>query len=665
MSSSKWMIGLLLAIALALPPAAADVSAFAPGPLGPEWAAVSVAPVPSEVYSLNLVCRATTGSPALELGSGTPPAAWWRWPIPGDGKPHRVELVLSLPAGETLLVRRSGEGAAQVEQLQLKPLAKALEYRDNVLSGVREAVIPEPLPAGWEPQGTLDARSREVGDSQELTLSVGGLDLSSPAEITVVQGVRQGMPLFIRNPGELDKSLQIAVSGPPGMAMPIYSLPIAPRGTTLFAPPLQLMRVGDAWVRYTFTVDRESGSMPLRVHVARTYPVLMQPSPPEPGAAGALPFGLTFSSLPAAVAPEQALRLPSTVFLSGRPALQDSVKQWRPPLLQVEVDHEVSSYALTRQATEVNRVYRWLREEVLPLSPDSAAVSPSWPVATSEQGLLVGEDMKAAFEGGLGQWVQSVGVSLPAPPAGGVLLEKFDGKVPPANLFWSGLSRRYDFTALRQFLATNQAQLPLLLELPSGAPAGRTGLLALARLLLEGTWQGSTGAVMPPPLPDSPEARAIAELWRELAGALPLYLPPTEDDTVKHTLDAPVTYWPFLRGKEGIVFLANNSSAPQDLALEVRGEPVQLQVLRLSAFGEPVTRWIQDLFRFSEEAQKRHQQGIYLKLAPGEIVGIALTIPGATPGWLRSVGKRTPYTPPGGIPLSVPKTDPWNVGTSF
>jgi hypothetical protein len=115
--------------------------------------------------------------------------------------------------------------------------------------------------------------------------------------------------------------------------------------------------------------------------------------------------------------------------------------------------------------------------------------------------------------------------------------------------------------------------------------------------------------------------------------------------------------------------MANNTSTPQDLAVEVRGAPVQMQVLRISAFGAPVTREIEGLFHFGEEALHRHVQAIYLHLAPGEIVGLSVTLHGADLGWLRSIGRRPvgPYMPAQGPqPLQEPNTDPWVVqGTQF
>ena len=668
----------LLAILMGITAAPVATQGFV---VGGEWNWQAAVTGPGGLYSLNLQVRATQGSPALEMGScpegaeaeGAHP--WWRWQIPADGKTHRVEMVLDLPRGMRLGLRLAGEGQATVEALRLQAVTKEPSYVDKVLTGVRAAERPESLPEGWEPEGTLDARTREIGEGVELVVDVGGLTLSSPAEITVAQGYRAGPPVYISNPGDVEKSLKIVVQGPEGSLMPSYAIPIAPRGTTAFTPPLQLMRVGSWWVKYTFSVGEEAASLPLKVQVRRAYPALMVDMvKPEglPGLVRDLPYAQIWVLPEAAHGPEQSLG----VDFSRPEGVTETVRKLNPPLLQLVgapgpagAGAPPSAESLAAQTIQA---YEKIYKDILPLGADTAAVSPAWTVTPSEQGLQASALMKLAFEGGLGKYVQSVGVGVDILPSSGPILEKTDGKAPPGNIFWQGFLRTYDFTGLRQFLANNEAALPLLLDLTERHHLGggnRLAALALARLMLEATWQGGTGTVLNlgaelegEGTPREPEFLMVRELWRELAGAGPLYGPTLEDGSCSHSPEAPVTYWSFLRGNEGIVFLANNSSTPQELAAEVRGEPVQMQVLRLNAFGEPVTRQIQDVFRFSEEANERRQQAIYLRLAPGEMVGIALLIRGVGPGWLRSLGRRpAPLRKPGdqGAIFNVPQGDPW------
>jgi hypothetical protein len=446
--------------------------------------------------------------------------------------------------------------------------------------------------------------------------------------------------------------------------MPTYSIPLEPHSTTAFTPPVQLMRVGDAWVKYTFTVGTESASLPLKVHVKRLYPVLgvLGPLPAGPDDTQDRPYGLGWVALHDIHGPEEC----AILNWNDEPQAEDIVKKWDPPLVEM-IQPPPGLGSAEAQATFLLGAYQELTQKVAPLGQDTALVSPCagngpW-VTPSDQGLQADPLMKAAFEAGLGKYVQSVGVRLHPLPQAGALLEKIDGKAPAANLYWANFNRQYDFTGLRTFLAANQAQLPLLLNLWDAQTGGtRLHVLATARLMLEATWQGSTGTVVDDQTPVS--SQYVGELWRELAGAQPVYLTPTEDGSCSRAPDAPVSYWPFLRGDEGIVFMANNTSAPQDLAVEVRGAPVQLQVLRISAFGAPVTRQIEGIFRFGQEAQHRHVQTIYLRLAPGEIVGLAVTLHGADLGWLRSIGRRPvgAYMPAQGPqPLQEPDTDPWVV----
>ena len=164
---------------------------------------------------------------------------------------------------------------------------------------------------------------------------------------------------------------------------------------------------------------------------------------------------------------------------------------------------------------------------------------------------------------------------------------------------------------------------------------------------MDQTWQGSTGVLLGadgPPLqaggqPVAPVAEGIQELWRELAAAVPVRVSTTEEGLCGGGPDAPVRCWGFLRGTEGILVLANNTSASQELAVELRADPTRIQILRLRATGPAVTRQLKGVFRYTEEAQTRHQPAVYLKLEPGEMVALSLQMTVADWSWLRSVGK--------------------------
>ena len=279
--------------------------------------------------------------------------------------------------------------------------------------------------------------------------------------------------------------------------------------------------------------------------------------------------------------------------------------------------------------------------------------------------------MEAAFEQGLAKWAQSLSVGLTELPASGVIGERVEGRQQPlANYGWSNFARRYDFNPLRAWLAQHGPGRPLLLDLAGlrGTATPRLEMLQLTRLLLEQAWQGSTGVLLSSDAqllldaqgkPRSPVYEGVQELWRELAGAAPMAVPTEDGGPCGSALDSPVRCWAFVRGTEGILFLANNTSATQEVAAEVRANPMQMQVLRLRAEGPAVERKIQDVFRFGEEARTRKQQGIYVRLAPGEIVGLSLQLAGEDWTWLRSVGRMAPRDQPTTGPPPASGGQPW------
>jgi hypothetical protein len=154
----------------------------------------------------------------------------------------------------------------------------------------------------------------------------------------------------------------------------------------------------------------------------------------------------------------------------------------------------------------------------------------------------------------------------------------------------------------------------------------------------------------------------VRELWGELAGAAPMLVPTASDGLCGSTPDAPVRCWAFVRGAEGIVFLANDTSTPQDVTVEIRAEPTRVQILRLRATGPAVEREIQGAFRFPPEAETRRQQAVYLRLAPGEVVGVSVQMTGEDWTWLRQVGKMIPRELPEGTTSGPPPANgdkPW------
>jgi hypothetical protein len=617
---------------------------------------------PADWLTVTCQVRHQSGAGALTVAlvaagaqAGKPALPAWRSDLPADNRWHRLELTLAPPPGGPwrLVLAVEPAGAWTVDGLSLAPAAGAAPPADPWLAGLEKAQALDPLPATWAPQGTLDATPRGIGNTTELLVNVAGIALSLPTDLNVARGARQPLLIYADNRGEIDKVLTIAVQvNSPSAYMPTYTVPIRNGSTTAVLAPVQVLCSGEYWAKYTFTAEKKSASAAVRLHVSDAYPALGQVT--RLGRPLGRPNYVPFSGflLDPPNPPGDGLRL--SVPASNLGMLPPAMIRGNPALAQLPV----GSGDPATTAAQTVAAYQALTEQTLPNLTGTALVSPSWPVTPGEKGLEPSPVMRAAFDGGLAKWVQSVAVGLGELPGGGVLEERVDGRARPlVNSGWELFGRRYGFTALRAWLAQAGPARPLLLDLSAvqTSAAPRLELLLLARLLLEQTWQGSTGVLLdadarllagPDGQPISPVYEGIQELWRELAGAVPINIPTGSDGLCGTGPDAPVRCWAFLRGSEGILFLANNTSAPVDVTAEIRAEPTSLQVLRLRATGPAVTREIQGAFRFSPEAEIRRQEAIYARLAPGEIVGLAVQMTNPDWSWLRSVGRMAPREQP-------------------
>ncbi len=600
-----------------------------------------------------------------------PPVPAWRSDLPADSRWHKVELTLAPPPGDwRLVLGAEAESVWTVDDLALAVAPSPRLVPDPWLKGLSPAQAPDPLPADWEPEGMLDATSREVGVGTELVVNVGGLRLSLPPELQTRRGERRPVLIYAENRGTVEKQVTVTVqTTAPGSYMPTYTVPLQPRGTTALRAPLQVLQTGDFWAKFTFSVREESAAVPVRVTVEPGYPILGQLALPL--SSSLVPTYLPFSAFlwgtsPPLLLPGQGLRLPLPAAETPA-ALREELADRRPSLLQLAG----ATGAAPPAPEEVVAAYRGLSEGLLPHLPGLALVAPTYPVLPGAAGLQPDPAMRAAYEAGLASWVQSLAIGLSELPEGGVLSERGDGRLRAlAGSFWEDLGRRYDFTPLRRWLAQQGPEHPLLLDLSAltTRAAPRLDSLLLARLLLEQSWQGSTGVLLSAagqPLldeggrPCEPVYAALQELWRELAGATPMVVPVAPDGLCGTAPGSPVRSWAFLRGREGLLFLANDTSIAQDVFAELRAEPSQLQVLRLRAEGPAVTREIQGVFRFSEEARARRQPAVYLQLAPGEIVGLALQVGTEDWAWLRSVGKMEPRAQKPSGPPPASGDQPW------
>ena len=244
---------------------------------------------------------------------------------------------------------------------------------------------------------------------------------------------------------------------------------------------------------------------------------------------------------------------------------------------------------------------------------------------------------------------------LPELPAGAVLEEQVDGKLRrESNEFWDDFDRHLDFSLFSTHLNANEENLPLLLTQVGGPATGdeRLDALLTTRLVINACAQGAAGVAIAMATEDliapgdsgsgaPPLDVALQQLTRELAAAVPL---PNLADSEGFSgwQGCPVSYRVFQRADEGIVFMWNDTSAPVDVAVLLRCIPLQLHVIRLSYWGDFLTRRFQGLFSFSEEAERNRQSAVYVQVRPLEIVGLTFNLKAAHAGWLRQVAPRPP-----------------------
>ncbi len=590
-----------------------------------------------------------------------------------DGREHRVELGLVLPGNEPVRLAigaPGGPGEWRVTEIELAEWTPPRQ-EDGPTAELPPATSLEPLPLGWEPEGSLDGRWRRVGAGKEIVVEVGGLSISLPAEIGAEQAVRGGATAYVSNRGDAEKELTISLQGPTGAYMPTFTVPFAGGGMTRFRPPVQMLVTGKHWIKLILSCGGETAAIPVLVECEKRYPALGLAADLSALASKVLHRDqlLQFfhvrlpEELPAADTVRQVLGPEPGQTILDLPLLRDlsdvmtGYDSQPASRLMSLVSFYLPEAMGEPSGSEITATTAAAATQIRARFSEASFLSPPLPVVTSPEGLQPAGRLAEALEAGMGAIVSAVAVNLPRPPAGAVLIERIDGRLrrEPGS-FWADLDRRYDFYSLRQALNMGGAQLPMLLaELPTTASGDpRLDALIIGRLLISGFAQGCTGATFGPellylpPVPSAgdipaehPVRTALRELNRELSGAVPLRgLARTEGFSGR--IGEPLVYRSFLRGREGIVFMWNNTSVPLDVAVVLQALPVQMQVLRLAYTGQLVTRKCQGLFAFSEEAKENQQQAVYVRVRPLEIVGLSFSLRNPYAGWLGELAPRPP-----------------------
>jgi len=281
-------------------------------------------------------------------------------------------------------------------------------------------------------------------------------------------------------------------------------------------------------------------------------------------------------------------------------------------------------------------------------------------------GMSAGKALDDALASGVARWADALTVRHPRLPGSAVVGESVDGRAPAGPMMaWNWFDRAWDMGALRGLLRGQDAQLPFYAENLGGHTTGIPGLdaLLLSRAILHVFSMGAQGVSVPAVAEDASQIAFVGpdgkrnealfavyrELTRELAGVRAL-TPPVDTDLAGYAPGKPVTYRPFIRADEGIIALWNNSQTPQKIAVDVRCRPMQMRLLRISYPGETVQREFSGHFEWSAMARAWGHPGVYVEVAPLQVVILSLKLRGAHNQWLREVGPQPP-SPKGKDPM--------------
>ncbi|MGE5532314.1 MAG: hypothetical protein ACM3VW_09385, partial [Bacteroidota bacterium] len=542
-------------------------------------------------------------------------------------------------------------------------------------------------PDGWAPEGLLDARSKEIGADKELSINVNGVEVSVRPQFNCYRGFREPVSFFGVNRGDLDKTLHVELAGPSGVDCPAWDIPIRKNGTTTFHLGIQSLRQGQHWLKLTFTSNGQSASLPLQMNCSPSYPALglyWQDTVSLPALRAAKQLPLDFNVL---AAPADAAALSPMVDMVRKsggeyvlaPALGGLTPQQYAAAVGGLVDTFQPSFWLpycdsdpTAAFVAAPGLVGTLRKKQLP----SGVLTPPLELTRDlGKGLLL-PARSALLTSDRVAGMLALTCRLPRLRPSCVLSEQVDDNPNVAGGAALAQWRQSDLSGVRSLLNERRMNLPLLVDRLQGAPGGdeRLEALSLAKALVNCLYQGSTGVVLDgqgsagnafaalPASGDQSKPGAVVTALRlvqeELASATPL-VPLVNSDQASAGADTPVTYRPFIRGGEGIVVLWNNTSAPQDITVEFRSEPVVSRRITLSYGGEFATERWEPIMRFSEEAFKRGTPSMYLRLEPLQVQIHCFRLLDPHVAWLRGITKTVPYVAPAELPTDRKDTRTW------
>lgn len=660
---------------------------------------------PGDVWQLSFSARRGIGKAILlinlsaENGALPKGAPIWEGVLPEDQKWHKIVLLLKTPplSGGALPHIAFGivgpAGSWDLDEISVQP-GKIPAGMEPAKPG-GEPVEVDYLTPGWQPGGYLDARVKEIAGQKELLLNVNGIELSLEPQFTCRRGVREGLPLIAVNRSEIDKELRIKIVGPPGFESPAWTVPIRGKGpakderiwagTTRFHTAIQAMRCGEFWAKLIVSSGSEEKTAPLKITCLPEYPAA----------------GILWRERIVPEALQQARRANVDLHVLAGAAQKEAYQnllQALGPEGQIVLAPLQQSLSPQQYLSAVSELFSQLSAPFWmgPLDDntgDSLSLAPRLVLQlrqTQPQAMFIAGPVALARDWQRGQLLPSQSEQLSAEKLAGaaalavrpprqapfcILQQTIDGQTNTLNGACVALAHHTNLRAVRQLLQERKLALPLLVgELAAGPNADeRLAALSLARALTEVAAQGATGwmlesasagdnswSLSAPTGSDTETAvQQVARLMAgELAAAVPL-VPLADTPGISSEPDAFVCYKPFLRGGEGIVVLWNNTSAPKDVSIEFRFEPVVAQRLIISYYGDFIVRRWDPIMRFSEEAFKRGQPAVYIRLDPLQIQihAFRLLMPGTA--WLRKIEFTPPFKPASEAATPQSETRDW------
>lgn len=579
----------------------------------------------------------------------------------------RLVVVTGLATPRLALAANGPAGQWSIEGVNVEPAAVEAVTRP-VPEGLRPAYAPE-LPPGWRPDGNLDLETRGVGEAQSSLLRLGPLELRPADEPSVRRGVRGGAEVDVFSRSFETKKVTMEISGPPGSRQEVSSFEVPAKSVVTAQVPFQALRCGDLWLRARFTVDDTQKQMPIRVQSTRYWPTL-----------GALwPQGADIAARLSAVGDTQ-LQFHQVTLPAGRDA--DTIATLAATGADVGVRWEGDEDAATQALMAIPRALA-PQVSTIGMAQKSTAACARFSAAAKQNRSdavlltipfdlhltpdgLQGDDRLAA-ELADGQVAQADALALrpPSLPVSIALRQEVDGAGGRVT-GWDCFDRAWSLSTLRAHLRERGASLPFFAEGLSGTGTGDPSLdaLVMARAIIQVFAEGANAvtvravpsgesavSLLGPDGKPTPLLQVYAELTRELASVRAV-APPTATEFADYLPGRPVTYRAFMREAEGIAVLWNNTSETQHVGVEVRRQPTQTRLLRLSYPGELVQREYTPGFEWSELALKCRRPAIYTDIEPLQMVVLSVQMQAASSQWLREIGPR---------PTTPPKTDPMDI----